>query len=612
MEDFDPYHKWLGIPKNEQPPNHYRLLGVTLFEADLDVIEAAADRQMAYLKQCATGPHLALSQKLLNELATARVNLLVPAKKQAYDKKLRLQMDEEALIEQSLTPVKLFESESKPKTDSITAGFKQAPKRSNQAPALPLRTRTTNGKRKGRPSPTMRWVNGITAAIVCLIMFLGLLPAVIRRGGPSSNVTPAPSQPESGPGNPRVPQEVAAIQPAKPIPPADEAGDTSSMSDAATVETNDAKRKSKSVRAQDSDQSFVVLGAKYGVRDKWVDLSSRIEDAATSGVVGVIVRNSLVGRDPLFGVPKQFTLRYSLHGRQICDSFRDQSSIAVIDTRQAPDLDPQGRLVIHDAMYGREIMGEPRWKDVSDELRQRISNDAVSVPVRDAVGAAGNADGSNAVIVRWSCRGRWWTSAFDDQDTIRLGTATMTIQRIDQKRRSDTDEESDLVIDEVTFGAKGKFADLTDRIHQAAQSGFVAIVANMLLLKEDPVPGTTKQLRIRYRLFGHSFDELYGENSMILIDSRQPAASELGDKLKILSAYCGNGISGEGKLIDVTEHLQSLVHRNETNRTMQDAMAAVAGQISLKWLIVKYTVGCEIHTSVFDREDPLTFGQNTE
>lgn len=27
---FDPYHQWLGIPPKDQPPNHYRLLGVSL------------------------------------------------------------------------------------------------------------------------------------------------------------------------------------------------------------------------------------------------------------------------------------------------------------------------------------------------------------------------------------------------------------------------------------------------------------------------------------------------------------------------------------------------------------------------------------------------------
>ena len=38
-EQFDPYHVWLGIAPKDQPPNHYRLLSVDLFETDPDVIE---------------------------------------------------------------------------------------------------------------------------------------------------------------------------------------------------------------------------------------------------------------------------------------------------------------------------------------------------------------------------------------------------------------------------------------------------------------------------------------------------------------------------------------------------------------------------------------------
>ena len=34
FEHFDPYHDWLGIAPKDQPPNHYRLLGVDLFEAN--------------------------------------------------------------------------------------------------------------------------------------------------------------------------------------------------------------------------------------------------------------------------------------------------------------------------------------------------------------------------------------------------------------------------------------------------------------------------------------------------------------------------------------------------------------------------------------------------
>ena len=69
---FDAYHKWLGIPPEDQPPDHYRLLAVKAFESDPDVIQAAADQRMAHLRNYQTGPHSALSQRLLNEVASAR------------------------------------------------------------------------------------------------------------------------------------------------------------------------------------------------------------------------------------------------------------------------------------------------------------------------------------------------------------------------------------------------------------------------------------------------------------------------------------------------------------------------------------------------------------
>ena len=45
---FDPYHEWLGIPPEEQPPNHYRLLGIPLFEPDPQVIRHAVEEGDSY------------------------------------------------------------------------------------------------------------------------------------------------------------------------------------------------------------------------------------------------------------------------------------------------------------------------------------------------------------------------------------------------------------------------------------------------------------------------------------------------------------------------------------------------------------------------------------
>ncbi len=91
-QPFDPYRRWLGIPPHEQPADHYRLLGITRFESDAEVIESGADRQMAHVRRYQAGPYRAVSQQVLNALARARVVLLDPAKKAAYDEALRARL----------------------------------------------------------------------------------------------------------------------------------------------------------------------------------------------------------------------------------------------------------------------------------------------------------------------------------------------------------------------------------------------------------------------------------------------------------------------------------------------------------------------------------------
>lgn len=96
-EAFDPYYKWLGIPPDEQPPHHYRLLAIRPFEQDADVIDAAAEQRMTLLRSRQTGRHAALSQQLLNELAAARACLLDADKRRAYDEQLQRKLSETAV-----------------------------------------------------------------------------------------------------------------------------------------------------------------------------------------------------------------------------------------------------------------------------------------------------------------------------------------------------------------------------------------------------------------------------------------------------------------------------------------------------------------------------------
>ena len=113
---IDAYHQWLGIPPAEQPPNAYRLLGVRPFEADLGVIRTAADRQMIHLRTYQLGEYSDLSQRLLNEVASARAQLLEPNRKAEYDRRLssQLRATSPALPELPADPMAELLSEAEP------------------------------------------------------------------------------------------------------------------------------------------------------------------------------------------------------------------------------------------------------------------------------------------------------------------------------------------------------------------------------------------------------------------------------------------------------------------------------------------------------------------
>jgi hypothetical protein len=103
-ETFDPYYEWLGIPPAEQPPHHYRLLGVTLFEGDLKLIRNAADQRIIYLRTFQLSKYSEESQRLLNQVSAASVCLSDPQKKIAYDEQLHQELKAKAPVGEPQPP----------------------------------------------------------------------------------------------------------------------------------------------------------------------------------------------------------------------------------------------------------------------------------------------------------------------------------------------------------------------------------------------------------------------------------------------------------------------------------------------------------------------------
>jgi len=192
---FDPYHEWLGISPKDQPPNHYRLLGIELFESKATVIDNAADRQMAAMRTRQSASHAKAAQQLLNEIAAARVCLLNEDRKSAYDAQLKEQMSAASSnVTAPPPPPAATLAEEQPETE----------------PAAPVPV--------GRPLGWMIVLGGCVAALLLCVIPAGVFAVVSYLQ--SSNGKPTPQEVELAASNdePALPV-VSDTAPAEAAPP---------------------------------------------------------------------------------------------------------------------------------------------------------------------------------------------------------------------------------------------------------------------------------------------------------------------------------------------------------------------------------------------------------
>ena len=229
-ENFDPYLQWLGIRDPQRPPNYYRLLGVELFESDPIVLTNAVDRQMAHVRNFQSGRHSAQSQKLLNELAAAKLCLLNAQRKAQYD----LQLQAQQTAAHQATPPAETQPGAAPTTAPAAAGLWPSAPRSVPAPQPTPPTNaaqapTSSGppalpSSSGQSSSSSLFSVAISLLVAMILILLGLIVVMAtRRGEDEPPVTiengekekpPAPGPEEKPDGKPE--EKPAAKPQAKP------------------------------------------------------------------------------------------------------------------------------------------------------------------------------------------------------------------------------------------------------------------------------------------------------------------------------------------------------------------------------------------------------------
>jgi hypothetical protein len=103
-EAFDAYQTWLNIPPTQQPPHHYRLLGLRPLEPSAEAIENAANRAALHVRSFQAGPYKLVAERIYQEILAARACLLDPDRKLVYDRQLAARLQASAAGQSGIRP----------------------------------------------------------------------------------------------------------------------------------------------------------------------------------------------------------------------------------------------------------------------------------------------------------------------------------------------------------------------------------------------------------------------------------------------------------------------------------------------------------------------------
>lgn len=93
MDKSTAYHEWMGIPKKDEPPNLYELLGIPLFETNLVVISNGAARRNIYLQTMFASEYAEMAQEIQKEVTRAKISLMNEKSRLEYENALKRQLE---------------------------------------------------------------------------------------------------------------------------------------------------------------------------------------------------------------------------------------------------------------------------------------------------------------------------------------------------------------------------------------------------------------------------------------------------------------------------------------------------------------------------------------
>ncbi|HEV7224471.1 MAG TPA: hypothetical protein VGN42_17315 [Pirellulales bacterium] len=348
-EAFDPYHKWLGISPKDQPPNHYRLLGIELFESDPDVIEGAADQRMAHLRTFQTGQNSALSQRILNELSAAKVCLFDRERKAEYDRQLQ---------------AKLLTSTKSGGADPPRAEPLAIPEPAPIVIAQSASPVLAAHKRAKRKSPAWRQPAALACAGVAALALIAAIYAL--SSSPKADVAAAN---RARPASAKIEKDVAKansgrrqLDPAKSVKTVAATAGPSAPFEAPPGPAN---------------ADFEIINASWGAGETQVDVTDGVRKQVKNDRLLTMVWGNLFGspQDPAPGAQKKLRIQYRARGRVYALEYPEFSFVYLDGNPLASPTAAADGLELLEARYG----AGDTYLDVLPEARERVRDGRFSV-----------------------------------------------------------------------------------------------------------------------------------------------------------------------------------------------------------------------------------------
>ncbi|HVX14492.1 MAG TPA: hypothetical protein VHC22_25115 [Pirellulales bacterium] len=351
-DTFDPYRKWLGISPKDQPPNHYRLLGIETFENDPDVIEGAADRQMSHLRTFQTGPHSAHSQRLLNECAAARVALLDPQKKAEYDRLLREQM------EVSSPPADLRGADAVPGPPAgpqhamplpVAAPLPQAEPLftpENAAYVIPGVGSPTSIQKRLRRKPPLWKQPAVLGAVSAAVLFGLIAYYLFGRGAPPREVA-VENPPASDVENHPVTEAAApADTQSSDAPPPDRPSNVSTPSPTSADPP--------SAPSEQPQTGLTIIEATWSAGENSMNVTEGVRRLVKDDRLMMIIWSALFGAPENAPGPgaKRLRIAYRLRGKEYTVEYPDSHFVYLDGRALAPPLESPEGFELLEARYG--------------------------------------------------------------------------------------------------------------------------------------------------------------------------------------------------------------------------------------------------------------------